>query len=31
VDGNGSGSCALLGYGISSVEPYCSAIRELVN
>ena len=27
----GSGSCAVVGYGISGAEPLCSATRELVN
>jgi hypothetical protein len=31
VDGTGSGSCPVTGFGISSVEPSCSATRELVN
>jgi len=31
VDGTGSGSCAVVGFGISGVEPLCSATRELVN
>jgi hypothetical protein len=31
VDGAGSGSCAVVGCGISSVEPLCSAARDLVN
>jgi len=31
VDGTGSGSCVVLGFGISGVEPLCSAARELVN
>jgi hypothetical protein len=31
VDGSGSGSCAAVGFGISGVEPLCSAIRELDN
>jgi hypothetical protein len=31
VDGTGSGSCAVVGFGISGVEPLCSAVRELVN
>jgi len=30
VDGTGSGSCAVVGFGISSVEPLCSATTELV-
>ena len=28
---NWLGSFALMGFGISSVEPLCSAARELVN
>jgi len=31
VDGTGSGSCAMAGFGISDVEPSGSATRELVN
>jgi len=31
VDGTGSGSCAMVGFGISGVEPLCSATRKLVN
>jgi hypothetical protein len=31
VDGTGSGSCAVVGFGISGVELLCSAARELVN
>ena len=31
MDGTGSGSCAVAGFGISSVEPSGSATRELVN
>jgi hypothetical protein len=31
VDGTGSGLCQMESFGISSVEPLCSAIRELVN
>jgi hypothetical protein len=31
VDRAGSRSCPVVGFGISSVEPLCSAIRELVN
>jgi len=31
VDGTGSGSCAVGGFGISGVEPLCSSARELVN
>ena len=27
MDGTGSGSCAVMGFGISGVEPLCSAIR----
>jgi hypothetical protein len=30
VDGTGSGSCPVAGFGISSVEPSGSATRELV-
>ena len=31
LDGTGSGSCAVAGFGISGVEPSGSATRELVN
>jgi hypothetical protein len=31
VDGTGSGSCVVVDFGISGVEPLCSAARELVN
>ena len=31
MDGTGSGSCAVVGFGISDVEPLCSATRDLVN
>jgi hypothetical protein len=31
VDGTGSGSCVVVGFGISGVETLCSAIRELVS
>jgi hypothetical protein len=31
VDGTGSGSCPVAGFGISGVEPCGSATRELVN
>jgi hypothetical protein len=31
VDGNGSGLCAVVDFGVSGVEPLCSAARELVN
>jgi hypothetical protein len=31
VDGTGSGSCSLAGFGISGVEPLGSATRELVS
>jgi hypothetical protein len=31
VDGTGSGSCPMAGFGINSVEPSGSATRELVN
>jgi hypothetical protein len=31
MDGICSGSCAMVGFGISGVEPLCSAARELVN
>jgi len=31
VDGTGSGSCAVRGFGISGVEPSGCATRELVN
>ena len=27
MDGTGSGSCAVVGFGISGVEPLCSATR----
>jgi hypothetical protein len=30
VDGTGSGSCPVAGFGISVVEPWGSATRELV-
>jgi hypothetical protein len=30
VDGTGSGSCPVAGFGISGVEPSDSAIRELL-
>jgi len=30
VDGTGSGLCAVVGFGISCVETFCSAVRELV-
>jgi hypothetical protein len=30
VDGSGSGSCSLVGFGNSCVEPSVSAIRRLV-
>jgi hypothetical protein len=30
VDGTGSGSCPVAGFGISGVEPSGSATRELV-
>jgi hypothetical protein len=30
VDGTGSGSCPMVGFGISGVEPSGSATRELV-
>ena len=31
MDGTGSGSCPMAGFGISSVETSASAARELVN
>ena len=31
MDGTGSGSCALVGCGITGVETLYSATRELVN
>jgi hypothetical protein len=31
VDGTGSGSCPVAGFGISGVEPSGSAASELVN
>ena len=31
MDGTGSESCAVVGFGISGVESLCSAARELVN
>jgi len=31
MDGTGSGSCAVVGFGISGVESLCSTARELVN
>jgi hypothetical protein len=31
VDGTGSGSCPVVGFGISGVEHSDSATRELVN
>ena len=31
MDGTGSGSCPVAGFGISGVEPNGSATRELVN
>jgi hypothetical protein len=31
VDGTGTGLCAVVGFGISGVEPLCSAARELVH
>ena len=31
MDVTGSGSCAVVGFVISGVEPLCSVIRELVN
>ena len=29
MDGTGSGLCAVVGFGISGVEPLCSATREI--
>jgi len=31
VDGTGSGSCAVVGFGISGVEPTGSATKESFN
>jgi len=31
VDGTGTELCAVVGFGITSVEPLCSATRGLVN
>ena len=31
VDRSGSGSCAVVGFGISGAESSCSATGELVN
>ena len=31
MGGTGSGSCAVVEFGISSVEPLCSAARKLVE
>jgi hypothetical protein len=31
VDGTGSGSCPVAGFGISGVEPSGPTTRELVN
>jgi len=31
VEGTGSGLCAVVGFGISCAEPFCSAAREFVN
>ena len=31
MDGTGSGSCAVVGFGTSGVDPLCSAARDLVN
>jgi hypothetical protein len=31
VDGPGSGSCPMTGFGISSVEPLCSGTGQLVT
>ena len=31
MDGTGSGSCAVVGFGISGVDPSGSATRGLVN
>jgi hypothetical protein len=31
VDGSGSELCPMVGFGISGVEPFGSATRELVN
>ena len=30
MDGTGSGSCAVAGFGVSGVEPSGSATRELI-
>ena len=31
MDGTGSRSCAVVGFGTRGVESLCSATRELVN
>jgi hypothetical protein len=31
MDGTGSGSCPMAGFGISGVEPSGSTTRDLVN
>jgi hypothetical protein len=31
VDRTGSGSCVMVGFCVSGVEPLCSAARELVS
>jgi hypothetical protein len=31
VPGAGSASCAVVGFGFSSVETLCSATREFIN
>ena len=31
MDGNGSGSCPMTVFGISCVEPLCSATRKLIT
>jgi hypothetical protein len=31
VDGNGTGSCLMVVFGISGVESLCSATKDLVN
>jgi hypothetical protein len=31
VDGTGSGSCPVVGFGMSGVETFASAAREIVN
>jgi hypothetical protein len=31
VDGTGSGSCLVAGFGVNGVEPSGSVTRELIN